>query len=81
MLFRSCISTSPFRVFLLFPVAIRCSGAELKQKTVEAFNHYIRVTDARIEAELRGDGPFPWVDSLLQLQRQRQYERLRRGAK
>jgi hypothetical protein len=66
--------------FLLhFPLAICCSAAELKQKTIEAFDRYVRVTDARIEAELRPGGPFLWVDSLLQPRRQRLYDLLRRG--
>jgi hypothetical protein len=68
-------------VFFLFVhlMAICCTAAELKQKTVEAFDHYVRATDARINAELHPGGPFLWVDSLSQPRRQRVYDLLRRG--
>ena len=54
-------------------------ATELKQNTIEAFEHYVRVTDARIEAEVRPGGAFLWLDSLPEPQRQRLYERLRHG--
>jgi hypothetical protein len=60
-------------------MAVYCTAAELKQKTVEAFDHYVRATDARIDAELRPGGPFLWVDSLPQPRRQRLYDLLQRG--
>ena len=76
--FRRCIPASVF--FLpVHLLAISCTAAELKQKTVEAFDRYIRVTDARMDAELRSGGPFLWVDSLPQPGRQRLYDLLRRG--
>jgi len=47
---RRGISTSGF--FFLLPVlGIACTAEELKQKTVEAFDRYIRVTDAGMDAE------------------------------
>ncbi len=54
--FRRCIPASVF-LLLLHCLAIYCTSAELKQKTVEAFDRYIRVTDARMDAELRPGGP------------------------
>ncbi len=68
--FRRCIPASVLFLLLHF-LAICCGAAELKQETVEAFDRYIRATDARIDAEL--------VDSLPQPRRQRLYDLLQRG--
>ncbi len=76
--FRRCIPASVFFLLLHF-LAISCFAAELKQKTAEAFDRYIRLTDARMEAELHPGGPFLWVDSLPQPRRQRLYDLLQRG--
>jgi hypothetical protein len=76
--FRRCIPASVFFLFLHF-LAISCIAAELKQNTAEAFDRYIRLTDARMEAEVRTDGPFLWVDSLTQPRRQHLYDLLQRG--
>jgi hypothetical protein len=76
--FRRCISAGVFLLLLHCP-AISCAAAELKQKTVEAFDHYVCNTEARMDAELRPGGPFLWVDSLPQPRRQRLYDLLRRG--
>lgn len=76
--FRGCISASAL-LLLAHCLAISCTGTELKQKTVEAFDHYVGATHARMDAELRPDGPFLWVESLPQPRRQRLYDLLRRG--
>jgi hypothetical protein len=76
--FRHCIPAGVFLLLLHFLV-IACVAAELKQETVEAFDRYIRLTDARMEAELRPGGLFLWVDSLPQPRRQRLYDLLQRG--
>lgn len=76
---RRRITASLFFLLLQFPLAICCTAAELKRNTIEAFEHYARVTDARIDAELRPGGPFLWVDSLPPLRRQQLYDRLRQG--
>jgi hypothetical protein len=76
--FRCCIPASVFFFFLHF-FAICCAATDLKQETVEAFDRYIRATDARMDAELRPGGPFLWVDSLPQPRRQRLYDLLQRG--
>ncbi len=72
---------TPAAVFIFFLplLSISSSAAELKQKTVDAFDHYVRATDARMDAELRPGGPFLWVDSLPQPRRQRLYDLLQRG--
>src|SRR5260370_9223889 len=72
--FRRCIPASVLFLLLHF-LAICCGAAELKQETAEAFDRYIRATDARIDAELRPAGPFLWVDSLPPPRPQRLYDR------
>lgn len=76
--FRRCSPASVF-FLLLHSLAIHCTAAELKQRTVDGFDHYVRGTDARMDAELRPGGPFLWVDSLPQPRRQRLYDLLQRG--
>ncbi len=70
-----------------FAAAVICAGllappapaAELKKKSVETFERYIRLTEARIDAEIQKSDPFLWVDSLADPARSQAYERLRRG--
>ncbi len=76
--FPRCLRASVF-LLLLHCLAISCIAAELKQKTVEAFDRYVRDTEARMDGELRPSSPFLWVDSFLQPCRQRLYDLLRRG--
>lgn len=58
------------------PVA---TGVELKKGAVEAFEHYVRLTEARSDGDLRGANPFLWVDGLPEARRQALYTQLRRG--
>ncbi len=44
--FRHCVTASALVLFL-HCLAVPCIATELKQETVEAFDRYIRVTDAR----------------------------------
>ncbi|HEX8880587.1 MAG TPA: hypothetical protein VF749_11185 [Candidatus Acidoferrum sp.] len=76
---RRCMAVCALFVLLEFPFAICCAAAELKEKTIEAFDHYVRVTDARMEADLRANGPFFWLDSLPEPRRKQLYDRLRLG--
>lgn len=68
-----------FLALLQLPLAARGTSAELQPKTTEAFEHYVQVTDARINAELRSGGPFLWLDSLPEHRRQKLYDRVRQG--
>ena len=54
-------------------------AAELKQKTVEAFERYIRATEARMAEELRAGNSFLWVDRLPEPRRQPLYAQLGQG--
>jgi hypothetical protein len=60
-------------------LAAPLSAAELKKKSVENFDHYIRLTEARIDAEIQKSDPFLWVDSLSGPSRSQAFDRLRRG--
>ena len=61
---------------LLAPPAL---AAQLKKKSVETFDRYVRLTEARIDAELQKSDPFLWVDSLAETTRAAAYLHLRRG--
>lgn len=54
-------------------------AAELKQNTAEAYNRYIRVTEARMAEGLRDDRAFLWPDGLPEAQRDKLYSQLRQG--
>jgi hypothetical protein len=54
-------------------------AAELKPKTLQAFNHYVELTEVRMERELRDGQPFLWVDGTPEPRRQALYNQLRRG--
>jgi hypothetical protein len=49
-------------------------AAELQRRTVDAFNRYVRVTEARMNA----DRAFLWVDGLAEAHRREQLNELRR---
>lgn len=49
------------------------------QKTLEAFDHYIQIVEARDNAELANDKPFLWIDQLPDSERQQYYAALTQG--
>jgi hypothetical protein len=72
-----------FRHPLLSVVAVLLAGssgraADLKPATDAAFNHYVKLSEQRMQSDLTS-GPFLWVDGLPAQQRQEVYERLKRG--
>ena len=54
-------------------------AAELKAKTLEAWERYVTVTEVRMSTELAGQAPFLWVDRLPREARDEAYARLRAG--
>jgi len=44
--------------------AAPANGADLQPKTVEAFDHYVQLTEAQINSELARREPFLWVEGL-----------------
>lgn len=55
------------------------NAAGLKPKTLEAFQRYVTITEARMEAELDSDTPLLWVDRLPDNEREEAYAHLRAG--
>ena len=51
-------------VVIWFVAVTVAAAAELQPKTVVAFDHYVAVTEARIQSEVNGERPFLWVDRL-----------------
>jgi hypothetical protein len=47
---------------LLIAAAAPAGSAELKTEALQAFNHYIRSREDRLDARLNGARPFLWVD-------------------
>ncbi|HJX85344.1 MAG TPA: hypothetical protein VJ723_13470, partial [Candidatus Angelobacter sp.] len=54
-------------------------AAQLKPKTVEAFDRYVKATQARFVKELRPDGTFLYIDALPADARKNSYDQLKRG--
>lgn len=79
MHFRRIFSAGRSLLLLRLLLAISCRAGELKEETVQAFDRYLRVTEARMDAELGPDGAFLWVDALPYAHRQRFYKELRQG--
>jgi hypothetical protein len=68
------------RIFLIVAIVVgvassRSSGAELKPRTVAAFDRYVRVTEARMS----GDTSFLWADALQAAKRRSTLETMRQG--
>ena len=55
------------------------NAAELKPQTVEAFDRYVRVTEARMKTELDGETRFLWIDRLPDDKNEEAYQQLRAG--
>jgi hypothetical protein len=54
-------------------------AAQLKQVTIQAFNHYVTLTEDRMAGEIRDPGGFLWIDQLPPQQRQQILAQLRQG--
>jgi hypothetical protein len=76
---RRSIAAILFFTLLQFPLAICCAAEDLKPRTSEAFDRYVRITDAQAEADLRRGVPFLWVDSLPPARRQQLGTELQQG--
>ena len=55
------------------------SAADLRPDTTAAFDRYVRLTESRIDTEVRGQAPFLWIDRLPDPRRRDVEARLRRG--
>ena len=79
MLFRYGV-VSRIAVVALVAMAFvsRAWAVQLKPTTVAAFDHYVQLTEKRMDAELQS-GAFLWVDSLPEKERKDAYEQLKQG--
>ena len=55
------------------------AAADLRPNTTAAFDRYVRLTEARLESELRGDTPFLWIDRLPEAGRAEAEAKVRAG--
>ena len=55
------------------------SAAELKQKTVDAFERYVRASEWRMAREVEAGNGFLWIDGLPAEAREKAYRKLRGG--
>ena len=66
----------------LMPDVARAAASPplLKSSTVDAFNRYVRLTDARNDAELKRGARLLWIDGLSETERTQAYRELRDGS-
>jgi hypothetical protein len=57
----------------------RAEAAELKPEAVAGFDHYVRLTEQRMQTELRPGAAFLWVEGLSEARRKNAYAQLQRG--
>jgi hypothetical protein len=57
----------------------RLEASELRAKTIDAFDRYLRLTDARNEDELKRASNLLWIDTLPESQHRDAYAALQRG--
>lgn len=59
--------------------AAMASSVELRQKTILAFDCYVKLTEEEREASIRKTHGFLWIDRQAEARRGKFYERLRHG--
>ena len=64
-------------IFALVVLTLPVRARELKPATLAAFEKYVKLTEARMAGEVKGDKPFLWVDR--QAEAAQLYARLKRG--
>jgi hypothetical protein len=78
----SSMGTLPFAalvVGLLCLAVGAAEGTELTKETVEAFDRYVRLTESRIDADMRRAAAFLWVDTQPERLRQQVYAEIKNG--
>src|SRR5262245_34753990 len=58
---------------------LAAGGLELKPKSLAAFDRYVQLTEARMNAEVTGASPFLWVDRQAPKDRTKALAQLQRG--
>ena len=75
------ITTLAFLLLVGIPslAATNIMGVDLEPSTLEAFNHYVQVTEARIDKEVSRPGAFLYLEGLPEPRRSEVRASLRRG--
>ncbi len=55
------------------------AAAQMQQRTVQAFDHYVQQAEARMDQQIKAGRPFLWVDTQNDAERNASYARLRNG--
>jgi hypothetical protein len=63
----------------LFSLAVPANAADLKPETTAAYNRYLQLTEANIDAELARGNPYLWIDAAPESRRAAAYAELRKG--
>lgn len=66
-------------VVALVAAGSRAHAADLHADTIDSFNRYVKLTEARMDGELHDAASFLWVDHLPPSERQEALRRLKRG--
>jgi L-rhamnose mutarotase len=66
-------------LFLAGMLAGQASAVELTKETVAAFEHYVKLTETRIQGEVNGSQRFLWMDGIAGPRREAVYAQLRQG--
>jgi hypothetical protein len=66
-------------ILALVTCASLLCASELRQPTTDAYDRYVRLTDARSDAELKSNTHFLWTDSLSPAERPAAYAELKQG--
>jgi hypothetical protein len=64
---------------LCFSYSFQARATELKQSTAEAFQHYVQLTEARMQGKVADQQHYLYFDSLPEKQKQAMLDRLHRG--
>ena len=71
------VRTVAVMILALIVLTLPVGARELKPATLAAFEKYVKLTEARMAGEVKGDKPFLWVDR--QAEAAQLYARLKRG--
>lgn len=66
-------------LMLSLGLGVQAGAAQLEQKTVDAFDRYVKLTEARIDSDLAHQRGFMWVERLPDDRRTAAYSELRDG--
>jgi hypothetical protein len=75
----SARTTIAVLIAVLFLLPYSLQGADLQPQAVQAYDRYIRITEAQVNSELAQSGPYLWVERLPEARRAAAETQLRNG--